>query len=106
MPRYLFEARYSTEGAQGLLAKGGTARKNALSQMAKALGGRLEAFYFAFGDTDAFVIAELPDNETAAALSLTVSASGAASVRTRVLITPAEMDKAAKISVPYRPPGR
>lgn len=106
MPRYLFEARYSTEGARGLLAKGGTARKNAVAQMAKALGGRLESFYFAFGDTDAFVVAELPDNESAAAVSLTISASGAASVTTRVLITPAEMDKAAKISVPYRPPGQ
>lgn len=106
MPRYLFQARYTTEGAQGLLAKGGTARKNAVAQMAKALGGRLESFYFAFGDTDVFAIAELPDNESAAALSLTVGASGAASVSTRVLITPAEMDKAAKISVPYRPPGQ
>lgn len=106
MPRYMLTAKYTTEGVRGLLAKGGTARKNAVAQMVKALGGRLEAFYFAFGDTDVFAIAELPDNETAAAVALAVSASGAVSVSTRVLLTPAEVDKAAKISVPYRPPGQ
>ena len=105
MPKYLFEASYSVTGTQGLQKEGGTKRRAALEQLAKGVGGTLEAFYFAFGDTDAFIIADLPDAATAAAISLTVGASGAASVKTTVLLTPEEMDAAAKKSIDYRPPG-
>ncbi len=72
----------------------------------KQLGGRVEAFYYAFGDTDVYVIVEAPDNVTAAAVSLAITASGAVSLKTTPLLTPEEIDKAAKKSVPYRPPGR
>ena len=88
-------------GAQGLLKDGGTGRRAVLEHLAKGVGGTHESFYLAFGDTDAFVVVDLPDAATAAALSLTVGASGAATV----LITPEEMDAATKKSVAYRPPG-
>ena len=68
-------------------------------------GGTLETFYFAFGDRDAYVVCDLPDNESAAAVALTVNAGGGATVRTAVLLTPDEVDAAAKRSVDYRPPG-
>src|ERR671919_190706 len=68
-------------------------------------GRRLESFDFAFGSDDVFVIADLPDNVTAAAVGLTVAAAGAASIRTVVLISPEEIDAAAKKTVEYRPPG-
>jgi uncharacterized protein with GYD domain len=61
--------------------------------------------YYAFGEDDVLVIAEYPDNVTAAAASLTVAASGAVSVKMVVLLTPEEIDEAAKKSVDYRPPG-
>jgi uncharacterized protein with GYD domain len=61
--------------------------------------------YFAFGGIDAYVIADLPDNVAAAALALAVNQAGGASTNTVVLMTPAEVDEAAKKSIAYRPPG-
>jgi uncharacterized protein with GYD domain len=73
--------------------------------MAEALGGKLESFYFALGDVDAYVTVELPDNEAVAACALAVNASGAVTVKTIQLLTPEEVDSAAKLSAGYRPPG-
>jgi uncharacterized protein with GYD domain len=70
------------------------------------LGGTLEAFYYAFGETDAYVIAEAPDNVSMAALALTINASGVAAVKTTVLLTPEEIDEAVKKTPSYRPPGQ
>jgi uncharacterized protein with GYD domain len=105
MPKYLIEAKYTLDGARGLVAKGGTARKSAVQAAAKSVGGKLEVFYFAFGDTDAFVIVDLPDNAAAAALALTVAASGGAGVRTTPLLTPDDIDAATKQGAKYKPPG-
>jgi uncharacterized protein with GYD domain len=106
MPKYLIQASYTVDGIQGLLKDGGSKRKAAAEQAIKGLGGNIEAFYFAFGDADAVVIADAPDNQTAAAVSLAVTASGAVRTKITVLLTPEEMDQAAKKSVSYRPPGR
>jgi uncharacterized protein with GYD domain len=104
MPRFLFEASYTVEGVKGLRRQGGTGRREAVARAAQSVGGRLEHFYFAFGEHDAFAVANLPDNESAAAFALAVSEAGGASVRTVVLLTPDEVDSAAKRSVEYRPP--
>jgi uncharacterized protein with GYD domain len=106
MPKYLIQATYMAEGTKGLLAEGGTKRRDAAAKAIKAAGGKLEAFYFAFGKSDAIVIVDLPDNVSAAAASLTISASGVVTTRTTVLLTPGEIDEAAKKSVPYRGPGQ
>ena len=106
MAKYLFEARYTVEGAKGVAREGGSGRRAAVAKMIEGLGGKLETFYFAFGDVDAYVIADLPDSGSAAALALSVNQSGGASVKTVVLIPPEEMDKAGKKAVDYRPPGR
>ena len=105
MPKYLITARYTPEGVKGLRDKGGTSRQAAVADLAKSLGGSLESFYFAFGEEDAYVIVDLPDNEAAAATALTVNAAGGAATRTTVLMTPEEVDAAAKRSADYRPPG-
>jgi uncharacterized protein with GYD domain len=105
MPKYLIEASYTQEGAKGLQKAGGTSRRDAVAQVAESVGGQLESFYFAFGDRDATVIVDLPDNESAAAVALTVNASGGATTKTVVLLTPEEVDAAAKRSVDYRAPG-
>lgn len=105
MPKYLFEARYTSEGARGLVSEGGSARRAAVEKAVSGVGGRVEAFYFGFGDVDAFVIAELPDNVAASAMALAVAQSGRTSVKTVVLLTPEEVDHAAKKAVAYRPPG-
>ena len=104
MPKFLFEASYTVVGVKGLQREGGSSRRAAVTKAVESVGGRLERFYFAFGDHDAFVIADLPDNQSATAVALAVSAAGGASVRTVVLLTPEEVDAAIKRSVDYRPP--
>jgi len=96
MPKFLFEASYTLEGVKGLQGAGGSSRRDAVAQVAESVGGRLESFYFAFGDRDAYVVVDLPDNESATAVALTVNATGGARVRTVVLLTPDEVDAAAK----------
>jgi uncharacterized protein with GYD domain len=105
MPKYLFVGSYTHEGAKGLAKDGGTGRRAAISKTAEGLGGKLEAVYFGFGADDYYVIMDLPDSSTAAAVSLAVAQTGAATGRTIVLMTPEEMDAAAKKTVHYRPPG-
>jgi|SRR3990172_3239161 len=106
MPKYLTIASYTTEGTRGLLKEGGSARRAAVEKLLGGLGGKVESFYYAFGDADVYVITEAPDNVSVAAVSLAVNASGAVSAKTVVLLTPQEMDAAAKKSVEYRAPGR
>jgi uncharacterized protein with GYD domain len=105
MPKYLINASYSAEGAKGVAHDGGTGRRAAVEKMVSSVGGRLDAFYFAFGDCDVYAIADLPDNTAAAALSLAVAQSGKAATKTVVLMTAEEMDAATKKTVAYRPPG-
>jgi len=103
--KFLVRASYTADGAKGVQSAGGTSRRDAVAKMAEGLGGSLESFYFAFGDTDAYVVLDLPDNRTAAAASIAVNTAGAATSEVVVLLTPEDIDAAAKLSVDYRPPG-
>ena len=105
MPKYLIQASYTPQGVEGVRSKGGTSRRDAVADTVRGLGGQLESFYFGFGDQDAYVIVDLPDNEAAAAIALTVNAAGGATANTVVLLTPEQVDEAAKRSVDYRSPG-
>ncbi len=105
MPKYLFHGSYTQDGAKGLLKEGGSSRKAHFEQLLSGMGGKLEAFYFAFGDTDVYGIAELPDEAAAAAVSLTLAAAGGVALQTTVLIEAETIDAATKVSVGYRPPG-
>jgi uncharacterized protein with GYD domain len=104
MPKYLLEVNYTLDGVRGVVAKGGSARKAAAAAAAKSVGGKLDSFYFAFGGTDVLTVADLPDNQAAAALALAVTAGGGAKVRTIVLLTPEEIDAATQKKVKYTPP--
>lgn len=105
MPKYLIEASYTVRGEEGVRSKGGSDRRNAVADMVKTVGGKLESFYFGFGDRDAIVIVDLPDNEAAAAVALIVNSAGGAKAKTTVLLTPEQVDEAANRAVEYRPPG-
>lgn len=105
MPKYLFRGSYGAEAVKGLLKEGGTSRKATIEQLVKGAGGSVESFYYTFGDDDVIVIVDLPDEETATAIALTIAASGAVRLKTTVLITPETVDAAAKKSIAYRPPG-
>ena len=106
MAKYLFEVSYTAQGAEGLLKGGGSKRRAAAEQAVKSVGGKLESFYFAFGDADAFVIADMPDQASATAVSLAVGASGGARCKTIVLMTPEEVDQASKKPLTYTGPGK
>src|SRR5436309_14371179 len=105
MAKFMIKASYTTEGTKGLLKEGGSSRRSMVDKMIKGLGGSVEAFYYAFGEADVFVICDLPDSTTAAALSLVINASGAVNISTIPLLTAEEIDYACKKSVNYRPPG-
>ena len=106
MPKYLLAVSYTAEGAKGLLKDGGSKRRAAAQTAIESLGGRIEAFYYAFGDHDVFVIADLPDTAAVAAASITLAASGGVTSKTTVLLTAEEIDAAVKKTAAYTPPGR
>ena len=106
MAKFLIRASYKPEGLKGLMKEGGTGRRKAVEQMTAGFGGKVEAFYFAFGDTDAYLIVEAPDNITAAAVALAVNGSGLVTSTTTPLLTAEEVDQATKKSMPYRGPGQ
>jgi uncharacterized protein with GYD domain len=106
MPKYLIMASYTADGAKGLIKEGGTKRRQAAEASLKSVGGRVEAFYFAFGEHDAVLIVDAPDNMTIAAASMAINASGAVQTKTLVLLTPEEIDQATKKQPTYQPPGR
>jgi uncharacterized protein with GYD domain len=106
MPKYLITANYVGDGIKGLLKEGGTSRRAAVDKALQSVDGKVEAFFYAFGDADAFVIVDVPDNTSMAALALTVAASGVVTLKTTVLMTPEEVDKAIKKAPTYRPPGQ
>jgi len=106
MPKYLFRASYIGEGVKGLLSEGGSKRREAVERAAKGMGGKLESYYYAFGEDDVVGVIDLPDNVSATAFALMINGSGMVKLKTTVLITPEEVDQAAKKRVDYRPPGR
>ena len=105
MPKYLYQASYTQEGLRGLMNEGGTRRRETVEGLVDGMGGSLEAFYYAFGDNDLYMIVDLPDDVSATAASVAIGASGAASIKTTVLVTPETVDEAAKRTVAYQPPG-
>ncbi len=106
MAKYLTQAKYIGDGLKGLLEEGGSKRREAIEKLLASVGGKVESFYYAFGDTDLFAIMDVPDNITAVALSLIVNSSGAATTKITVLLTPEEIDAAVKKTADYRPPGK
>jgi uncharacterized protein with GYD domain len=105
MSKFLLEVNYTAEGVKGLKSEGGSARVTAATKLVESLGGKVETFYFAFGGTDAYIVADFGDNVSAAAAGLAVAAGGGATTRTVVLLTPEETDAAASMQSAYRPPG-
>lgn len=106
MPKFLIKATYNPDGVRGLLKDGGSKRRAAVQKIIEGMGGRLEAFYYAYGEDDAIIIADLPDAATGLAISLTVNATGAVRLSTTPLIAPEEIDAASGKTVDYKAPGQ
>jgi uncharacterized protein with GYD domain len=105
MAKFMWAGNYTAQGTKGLIAEGGTSRKAVVEKMLASVGCKLECIYFALGSDDVVIIVDGPDNVSAAAIGLTVAASGAVQGRMTVLLTPEEIDKACKKTPAYRPPG-
>jgi uncharacterized protein with GYD domain len=106
MPKYLYQASYTTEGIKGVMKDSPSGRQKAAAALAKSLGGSLDAFYFCFGADDVVTIIDLPDNAAAAALAATVGATGLVKGRVTPLLTMEEADKALAAKTVYRAPGQ
>jgi uncharacterized protein with GYD domain len=104
MPKYLVQGSYTDEGLKGLLKEGGSKRRAMVEQLAKELGGKLEAFYYAFGSDDFIIILDLPINVDMAATAIVAQASGMVKSRVTVLMTPEDVDQAVQRKVDFRPP--
>src|SRR5262245_54902511 len=105
MPKFMIKASYNPDGVRGLIKEGGSKRRAVVQKLIEGAGGKLEAFYYAYGPDDAFIIADLPDASAGIAISLTVNATGAVRLSTIPLITPEEIDAAGKKTVKYKAPG-
>ena len=105
MKKYLIRGAHNAEGTQGLLQEGGSGRKTAIEHMLGSMGGEVESFYYALGENEVYLVIDLPDDLSAAAVGLRVNAAGLVRISLTVLLTPAELDEAAKKSVTYRAPG-
>jgi uncharacterized protein with GYD domain len=105
MPKFLIKANYVGEGIVGLQKEGGTARVKVVEQLCQSVGGTLEGAWYAFGDHDLYCIVDMPDVESVAAVSLTTNASGKVTVETVPLLSPEQIDAAAKLTPAYRAPG-
>jgi uncharacterized protein with GYD domain len=105
MARYLFKVSYSVEGMKGVMKEGAENRQTFIAKMAADMGGSLESFDFAFGETDVYAICEIADDETAAAIGMAVGSSGTGTCETVKLLTPAQVDRARGITTGYRAPG-
>ena len=106
MAKFLTLGSYTNEGLKGLLKEGGSGRRKAVEDAVAGMGGRVEAYYFAFGDFDVAVISDVPDNVTAAALAIGIAATGTVNIKTVVLLTPEEVDQATKKTLSFRAAGR
>ena len=106
MPKYLYQGSYTDKGLQGLMKDGGTKRMEVTRRAIESLGGKMEAYYFALGGNDFFIILEVPDNITAITGSLIANASGTVRVSITALVSPEEVDKAVKQTMDWQPPGR
>ena len=106
MPKYLFQINYVGDGVKGLLKDGGSKRRAATEKLIQSVGGSIDAYYYAFGNTDLYIIADLPNHAAAAAGVLTVTATGTVTVKTTVLLTPEEIDDAVKLTPMYSAPGK
>lgn len=106
MAKYLIQANYVGEGIKGLLKDGGSKRRAVVENLVKSVGGSLEAFYFAFGDTDLYAIGDFPNNASVTAMALTVASTGTVKIKTTVLLTPEEIDSATKLKPTFSSPGK
>ena len=106
MTKYFFQANYVGDGIRGLMQEGGSKRRDAVVNALESVGGSLECFYYAFGETDVLGVLDIPDQPSAVSLSLMINSSGAVNLRLTPLMTAEDLDAAASKTPSYRAPGQ
>lgn len=106
MPKYLYHGSYTDKGLKGLMKDGGSKRVEVTRKAIESLGGNMEAYYFALGGNDFYIILEAPDNVKAITGSLVANASGTVKVNITALVSPEEVDLAVKQTMDWQPPGQ
>jgi uncharacterized protein with GYD domain len=104
MSKYLYRLNYTKSGLDGTIKEGFGAREAFFRKTVQGLGGSTEVAYWAYGDTDIFIVVDLADAE-ARALSLALAETGSFAVTTTCLITAGEMDAGVRKMPSYRAPG-
>jgi uncharacterized protein with GYD domain len=104
MPKYMSRVSFTMEGIKGLKKETAAHRRDAVAKLVESAGGKLETYYFAFGQDDGIAIYDLPDNVTAASLSIAANAVGHVHLSITPLVTVEEMDQAIAKSAKYRVP--
>src|SRR5580692_888767 len=104
MPKFLIEASYTAEGLRGLAKDKASGRQDVVKEALASVGGKLDAAFFALGDTDVYILCDCPDHVSVAALSLAVSASGMVRTKTIPLMTVEEADRALAMKLNYHAP--
>jgi uncharacterized protein with GYD domain len=108
MPLYMYQAAYTAESLAAQLKKPEN-RVEAVGRAAcEAVGGKLVGGWYCFGDYDLAIVADVPNNESMAAIALAIAAGGAVkAAKTTVLMTGAEavagMKKAEAVAKVYKP---
>lgn len=105
MSKYLVRGNYTGDGVTGLMREGGSKRRDAAAAAMESVGGTMDCFYYAFGDTDVVGICDFPDAASAAAISLLINSTGAVNLTFTPLMTAEDLDAAAAKTPSYRPPG-
>ncbi|SCL59696.1 GYD domain-containing protein [Micromonospora chersina] len=105
MPAFLLRSIYTVDGISGLTRDGGSKRAEVVRKMVEEAGGRMLSMHFAFADDDTYVLCDLPDHRTAAALAMRIGAAGGLRSRVTPLLTPAEVDEATRTPTDYSAPG-
>jgi len=107
VPHYMIQVAYTPEGWAALV-KSPQNRIEVVRPAVEKAGGKIETGYYAFGEYDVVIIAELPDNSSAAGLAISFSAGGALrAIKTTPLLTPDEAVAAMKKAgaTGYKPAG-
>ena len=108
MPLYMYQAAYTAESWAAQI-KNPQNRVEAIGrQVCESVGGKLIGGWYCFGDYDLVIIAEVPNNESMAAIALAVGAGGAIkSSKTTVLLTGADgviaLQRAEAVATRYTP---
>ncbi|HEY2332189.1 MAG TPA: GYD domain-containing protein [Acidimicrobiales bacterium] len=105
MATFLVRANYIGAGVKGLMSEGGTKRRAAVQSSVESVGGSMECFYYAFGDTDVYGVVTFPDDASATAWSLMINATSSVSLNLVPLMTPEDLDAAVSKTPSYRAPG-